>query len=129
DADGFCAIELFSWDATVLPSPQVYLGSSLATLSPVPNLEADSGQTGVFHFAVTSGTTYQIGVFGIEASFYLFLMVYTPPPNDSFASRSVLTGTNVWVNVSNFGATVEPGEPGDSSGHSGWWGWTSSVEG
>ncbi|HZL78216.1 MAG TPA: hypothetical protein VFC17_05135, partial [Candidatus Limnocylindrales bacterium] len=57
-----------------------------------------------------------------------------PPPNDDFANRGVLTGTNVTVVGSNVGATREADEPnpfyyGSSANHSVWWTWTAPGAG
>ncbi len=54
------------------------------------------------------------------------------PANDLFASRKVITGTNVTVTGSSFGATLETGEPyhaGISGGASVWWTWTAPTAG
>ena len=57
------------------------------------------------------------------------------PPNDNFAAAVVIGGaleTNVVLNASNVGATLQPGEPfhADSpSGRSVWWTWTATVNG
>ena len=53
------------------------------------------------------------------------------PFNDDFATRAVLSGSNVRVRSSNVGATVESGETapvsGTTGGHSLWWTWTSPA--
>jgi PKD repeat protein len=56
----------------------------------------------------------------------------TPPTNDSFASRTSLSGQSVVVSTYNTNATTEPGEP--SPGHfvstkSLWWTWTAPYTG
>ena len=55
------------------------------------------------------------------------------PPNDDYARRAVLTGSNASVLVNNSGATREPGEPlllpQDRGGRSVWWEWTSPGPG
>ena len=59
------------------------------------------------------------------------LQIYlsTPPPNDDFANRTVLTGSSVSVDGNNSGATQENGEPPDNTyggygGKSVWFSWT-----
>lgn len=55
-----------------------------------------------------------------------------PPPNDNFANRTVLTGTNITVSGNNSGATRETGEPydiGSTGGKSVWWSWTAPQSG
>src|SRR6266404_7638580 len=54
------------------------------------------------------------------------------PPNDVFANRITLNGTNIIVVGSNTNATKEPGEPGhagNSGGKSVWWTWTAPTNG
>ena len=54
------------------------------------------------------------------------------PANDMFASRTVITGTNITVTGSSVGATRETGEPyhaGMSGGASVWWSWTAPFVG
>jgi hypothetical protein len=58
-----------------------------------------------------------------------------PPPNDNFANRIVLTGSNVSTNGNNSAATLESGEPYDTyyyPGHgnkSVWFSWTAPTTG
>lgn len=58
-----------------------------------------------------------------------------PPPNDNFASRTVLTGSNVSANGNNSGASQESGEPYDAyyypgyGGKSVWFSWTAPTTG
>lgn len=54
------------------------------------------------------------------------------PPNDNFANRIVLTGTNVAAAGYTLNATSEMGEPmhgGVSAGRSIWWAWTAPASG
>jgi len=54
------------------------------------------------------------------------------PPNDSFANRLTLTGTSVLLQVTNIGATREPGEPQHFStptSNSVWYTWTAPSAG
>src|SRR6266436_8415110 len=57
---------------------------------------------------------------------------FATPPNDNFANRISLAGTNVSTTGSNVDATAEPSEP-DPSGYSGhrsvWWTWTAPANG
>ena len=53
------------------------------------------------------------------------------PPNDSFANRTVITGSSLTFTGTLAGATLETGEPATScstsvSGGSVWWTWTAS---
>ena len=57
---------------------------------------------------------------------------YPRPPNDDFAGRSVLTGTNILVTAFSGGAGTEPGEPlhaGTSPDRSLWWSYTAPARG
>jgi hypothetical protein len=54
------------------------------------------------------------------------------PPNDAFANRIPLTGTNLTVTGWNTNATKEPAEPnhaGNAGGQSVWWMWTAPTQG
>ena len=54
------------------------------------------------------------------------------PPNDFFAARTVLTGTNIAAIGTSTFATKEPGEPnhaGNAGGKSLWWSWTAPAIG
>src|ERR1041384_573319 len=54
------------------------------------------------------------------------------PPNDLFANRTPLVGTNLIATGSNTNATKEPGEPnhaGNIGRKSGWWTWTAPTNG
>src|ERR1051326_8342506 len=57
----------------------------------------------------------------------------SPPPNDNFANRIVLTGANpLTATGSNAAATKEPGEPnhaGSMGGRSVWWSWSTPSNG
>lgn len=53
-------------------------------------------------------------------------------PNDDFAARAPLVGTNILVRGSNTGATAEPGEPnhaGTPPSHSLWWSYVAPARG
>ena len=70
--------------------------------------------------------------YGSVTSIVASLTIVTPPANDLFANATVLSGTNVTVLASNFGASKEPGEPNHASvsgGASVWWSWTPSHAG
>jgi thiol-disulfide isomerase/thioredoxin len=59
-------------------------------------------------------------------------LIEAQPANDMFASRSVITGTNIIVTGSSVGATRETGEPshaGYTGGASVWWSWTAPFSG
>jgi hypothetical protein len=53
------------------------------------------------------------------------------PPNDNFANRTILTGSNIVVAGNNNFASTENGEPaeGDSACCSVWWSWTAPYSG
>ena len=63
------------------------------------------------------------------------LQIYlaTPPPNDNFVNRIIITGSSITNNGSNIGATREIGEPYDIGGTIGgksvWWSWTAPHSG
>ncbi|HEY0552133.1 MAG TPA: hypothetical protein VGF13_21210, partial [Verrucomicrobiae bacterium] len=54
------------------------------------------------------------------------------PANDYFTNAASLSGSAIFTNGSNAGATKEPGEPnhaGNGGGRSVWWSWTAPAEG
>jgi hypothetical protein len=90
------------------------------------------------YFNVTSGTTYNIAVDGVDGSsgtFRLSLVLGSADPvpgNDNFTNRTALSGNSVNVTNSNLGATLEPDEPlhrGYYGGNSVWYRWTSPNAG
>ncbi|MHB8519847.1 MAG: Ig-like domain-containing protein [Limisphaerales bacterium] len=61
-----------------------------------------------------------------------FTVALSPPPNDSFTNRILLSGLTVATNGTTAGATKEPGEPnhaGNGGGRSVWWFWTAPAYG
>jgi len=116
----------------------VYTGTSVSALTLVAsNDDAPdvSDNTSKLTFSATAGVIYQIAVdgYGGDTGYItLSLQQFTPPPNDMFANRITITGTNATINGTSLGATKEPGEPdhaGDSGGASVWWSWVAPVGG
>ena len=120
----------------------VYVGASLSGLYEVAsNDDDDAGVTitSKVTFVATSGTTYRIAVDGFEGfekgsgniSLSLRLQI-GGPPNDIFANRSSLSGSQPAANGANVNGTAEPGEPdpdGYSAASSVWWTWTAPSSG
>src|SRR5687767_3871309 len=72
------------------------------------------------------------GALALSAVSWANTAVAAAPSNDSLANAIVLTGTNVFTNSSNVGASKQPGEPshaGDAGGRSVWWAWTAPFTG
>lgn len=120
--------------ATILA---VYSGNSLATLSQVGVNAGGAGQgASQLTFPVSPGVVYAFAVDGVEAaSGAISLQVNfagQTPPNDNFASRTLLTGTTATTTGSNLNATAETGEPrhdGFDPVRSIWWRWTAPASG
>lgn len=117
----------------------VYTGSAVNALTAVASNDNSGGtlQSRVT-FTAVGGTTYQIAVDGFGGSFgrvqlsFSQPVVVAPPPNDGFANRLTLTGTNTSSVATNTAATKETGEPnhaGNSGGRSVWWTWTAPSNG
>jgi hypothetical protein len=114
----------------------VYTGTDVANLTPVAS---EGGYSSLYvAFNAIAGTAYQIAVDGnpayngSEGTFIVTLQFVTGPPNDDFAGRTSLTGTNISITTSNVGASKEIGEPnhaGCAGGKSVWWTWTAPVSG
>ncbi len=118
----------------------VYTGDSVSELIFVAANDEDSfGYESLVTCNVSSGVTYQIAVDGYEGdegSIRLRLdLDSTPlpnPPNDNFANRVTLAGSNIYTNGSNVGATFETNEPMHLvtfGGKSIWWKWTAPSSG
>ena len=113
---------------------------------------AVSGAGGGFYLATTLSSDYGGDYLQISAPGYatvdnyyrnyggnglvsgLNITLVTPPPNDDFANRFVLTGSTLSTNGNNFLATVENGEPDDNGqggrgGKSVWFTWTPPASG
>jgi hypothetical protein len=117
------------------PLIEIYTGNSLLSLVALTN-----GGSSIT-FPVTAGTTYQISLDGYRyynPSFgnISFNLNFIPtPPNDNFANRIVLTGSNVSVNGNNSNATWESGERYDTyyflgyGNKSVWFSWTAPTTG
>ena len=66
---------------------------------------------------------------GSVTSTVAVLTVIPTPPNDMFASRTAITGTNSVVYGYDWSATSEPGESSLGIGQSVWWTWTAPMDG
>lgn len=109
----------------------VYTGSSVNALTAVAFNDDENFNTVTSRvaFNAVAGTTYWIaadGYSGDAGTLKLSLDAVTPPPNDTFASATELTGTSAQVTGSNVGATRQTGEPNHASlpgSASVWWKW------
>ncbi|HBJ87638.1 MAG TPA: hypothetical protein DDZ88_28030 [Verrucomicrobiales bacterium] len=119
--------------ATFYPLMGVYTGTQVASLT-------SAGVTGGGNFATfnaAAGVTYHIAVDtgSMPYSGSFTLKISDPvgaPGNDSFASRTLLSGGFVKANGYNNGATKEAGEPlhaGNTGGKSVWYTWTAPSSG
>jgi uncharacterized repeat protein (TIGR02543 family) len=122
----------------------VYTGTSVSNLTFVAGNDEDyylsefvDGDSTAY-FNVVSGTTYVIAVDGVDGTagnFQLRLLLGAAdsvPANNSFASSTLISGTNTTVNGSNLGATLEAREPLHRDyygGSSVWWRWISPGPG
>lgn len=94
-----------------------------------------------FSFTVVAGETYQISLDGLAGSYGAASMslVWSPtpppipvPPNDNFAQRTVLTGSNIATNGTTVGATLEFTDPDLGNGQDArtvWYSWTAPASG
>lgn len=121
----------------------VYTGGAVSALTPVASVSSyGSFSNGTYHteaevvFSTVSNTAYAFAVdtsAGDTGWIQLALTNVPPPPNDFFASRILLQGSNVAGTGYNIGATAEPGEP-DHTGFGGpsnsvWWAWSPPFTG
>jgi hypothetical protein len=104
----------------------VYTGTSVSNLTTITN------QTISATVNTIPGTTYQIAVDGYDGPFTL--RIVPPPPNDDFANRITVAGTNIAFTGTSRGATEENGEPNPDPFNayfhrSVWWTWTAPTSG
>jgi hypothetical protein len=134
-------LELTTTRSTFDTTLAVYTGTNLTNLVFVAGADDDpwgQGRQSGVTFNATAGTTYQIAVDGwdgaageIQLQFRLG-NPFAVPPNNNFADRTLLTGSNITVSSFNDGATLEPQERlhNDSyGGKSVWWSWVSPGPG
>jgi uncharacterized delta-60 repeat protein len=92
------------------------------------NFQAVAGQT---YYISVAGYGYQSATGSIQLNWSSSLPI-PPPPNDNFASATVLTGDWGSTSVDNSTATHEPGEPsiaGFPPNASVWYQWTAQADG
>ncbi|MCX6879930.1 MAG: hypothetical protein NTW21_39925 [Verrucomicrobia bacterium] len=113
----------------------IYTGTTLTSLTQMVNYCNAGSSSAYGRFDAIAGTEYLIAVDGYgsaSGSFTLSLAHTLAPPNDAFANRIALSGTNATTSGANIGACKEPGEPnhaGYSGGHSVWWTWSAPASG
>ncbi len=114
----------------------VYTGTILSRLTSVASNDDDrtaADLTSRVSFSAVAGATYQISVDGYDGDAGTIVLTVSPQvvaPNDDFANRLAMTGTQ--VTATNAEATRETGEPknaGVSGGKSLWWSWTAPSSG
>jgi hypothetical protein len=134
-ANGTLQIEAAYIGSSFSPLFEIFTGNNLSSLDAIAN-----GQGSVM-FQVTAGTTYQIALDGNQWDYpywgaFRFSLNFMPaPPNDNFANRTVLNGSNVSTNGNNSAASWEAGEPYDTYYYddygykSVWFSWTAPSPG
>jgi hypothetical protein len=83
-----------------------------------------------YSYPISARATDSAGVVGYSVAYVT--VTPPPPPNDNFANRIPIPGTNVVVTGTNAGASYESGEPyhaGRSRNRSIWWTWTAPANG
>lgn len=127
--------------ANLFSLTDVYVGNSLANLSPTPGriISFDQGSEGERLSSVTfdaaAGAEYRIAVAGSQGAEICFELEigYEPAPaNDHHANRIPIVGSRIeWTTNNNF-ATREPGEPvhaDNPGGRSVWFSWIAPDSG
>ena len=122
---GFVTVGAISTNFT--PVVHVFTGTSIAALTPL-----GTNSTAGISFIATAGTSYQIAVDGSGGFFTLNLSLISPPGNDAFESRFLLSGLNPAVQGTTFLASFQPGEPGFYPwivDRSVWYSWIAPADG
>ncbi len=145
-SDGFVTFSLCS-GAPADSVLAVYLGTTVANLTPVPGGRDDDGcgsldgLSGVADLPVYEGLSYRVAVAakgpsGLDGPYTLDLSFVdaVPPANDNLAGAKVLSGNSDSFSGNNIGATTEPDEPDLTSGHlqsarSVWFQWVAPDDG
>jgi hypothetical protein len=101
----------------------VYEGTEL------PNLLQRASGSGRVIFAAQGGVEYHIAIVATysSGSFAFSLRPVATPPNDNFANRITLSGTNVFFGGNGRNATAET--PEFHGAKSLWWSWTAPADG
>lgn len=117
----------------------VYTGGAVGALTRISSDDDSGGDyTSALTTNVVAGATYAIAVDGYAGASgrvrlaLTFTGTGTRPVNDSFASRTVLSGATASITAANDSSSKEPGEPnhaGSSGGNSVWWSWTAPGDG
>ncbi|MGC8829233.1 MAG: S8 family serine peptidase [Verrucomicrobiia bacterium] len=119
----------------------VYTGSTLQNLVAVASNDDDYYGSGFSKvtFNAISNQTYYIAIDGYAYSggadqgiIKIIIQPTTPPINDNFENRTVLSGIIVQTTGSNLGATAQASEPyhsGYAPSRSVWWQWTAPISG
>jgi hypothetical protein len=103
---------------------EVFTGDSLATLLTVDSSSYPRA------FRATAGVPYSFAVVD-SGDFTLRVRPASPPANDDFANRQILSGSNIDFIAHLRDSTLEPGESRGLvlSGHSVWYAWTAPTNG
>ena len=117
----------------------VFTGNSIPTLNEIAaggDPGSGAGQVARLVFGATIGTTYHVSVTRdpTDGPFTINWTPVTPPPNDAFASPTVLSGHSGTIAGTTFGATREAGEsyhdtPFGDAGRTIWYRWTAPADG
>jgi hypothetical protein len=126
-ADGCVQVDL---RGSIRTAAAIYTDSDLANLTLITsNSNADYP---VFDFHATAGNAYHIAIAGADSGsgaatgpIVLALTEIPTPINDNFTNRLAISGTNIFLLLTNNCATRETNEPSIFwSGHSVWHTWT-----
>ncbi|HEY5914036.1 MAG TPA: Ig-like domain-containing protein [Verrucomicrobiae bacterium] len=124
-----------SYTSWLPPRAAVYRGDSLQGLTTVAHNRIGGELLSTFTFHADAGVTYSLALDTPSQETGVFRLALTPtnaPPNDDFARRFTLMGSQVQTVAFNYGATLEPGEPNPQQPPAGatlWWQWTASGTG
>ena len=130
-----CITELWS---TYLAFATLYTGDSVSNLTLVPYEPASDLAPRTLVANVLGGVPYQIAVDGAVAPYYgpdgsLAFNLFFEPRDDSFSSRTLLTGTNATWHSWTYLSTMESGEPNPPgwtrSGGTVWATWVGPADG
>jgi hypothetical protein len=115
-------------------SLDLFEGNDISSLRRIDGVQGTTSKILQFAFQIEKGKKYIIAVKdNLPVHFAELVLTFGPViSNDDFANRSILSGTNIELELSLKVATKEPGEIGAFDGfavHSAWYSWTAPGRG
>ncbi len=89
----------------------VFTGSDVSRLTRIAANDDNGDRSSAVAFITSPGTTYHIAVGGYSGSFGSYILGWAHAGGDSWLDANILIDPSGTLQMSNFGATIEPNEP------------------